>query len=159
MRGEKGNPQDPGIAAYVDHINHGLAQLPDHHNKPNEFLSRGMDKQYIAQQWSDARVSGEWHDYTVQSTTTGSFVPGDAKLRILGETPGMKDIGAYSFWPGEGEVLAPPGTTFTIITVASQGNVAYVHVKGTPQPALPPGIYDGKPPGEEWRPKPPVTPL
>ncbi|NUP08352.1 MAG: hypothetical protein HOW73_20065 [Polyangiaceae bacterium] len=118
LRKEKGNPSDPGLAAYAKYATDAMEKLPDYQapaGKENKLYRAIFTEPYPG--WGAATfVQGQkYSDYAFASTATEG-VPGTWQLTIDG-TKNAKDVGPYSAWPGEKEVLTMPGTEYFIQNV------------------------------------------
>lgn len=109
----RGTISDPGLQAYVDHINDALAKLPDYQGDVRRATGNGS--------YTDAWQPGaDWTSGAFLSTTKiepGSVpATGDWVMTIEGENRG-KDVSMFSAWPAESEVLIPGGSTMEVVSV------------------------------------------
>ncbi|MFO0615113.1 MAG: ADP-ribosyltransferase [Polyangiaceae bacterium] len=110
----RGN-SDASLEVYIDTIKRGLAKLPDYTGSTT--VERGVGDGA----WTkDAFVKGkDFKDGAFTSTATPGKAPmADWKVVILGQSGG-KDVGIFSAWPAEAEVLYPPGTEYVIEDVSA----------------------------------------
>ncbi len=118
LRTGQGNIADPGLKAYVEHIRNAMLRLPPYEpaNGAPAVLHRALDKgPYDG--WGDAQfVPGNiYSDHAFASASTGDN-GGFWHLTING-TQGTRDVGAYSAWPAEKEVLTLPGTKYHVTSM------------------------------------------
>jgi hypothetical protein len=122
MRSSGGKPTDPGLAAYAQHTANAMKKLPDYQPPPGQEakLFRAIFTEPKPGWGAQTFVQGsKYSDHGFGSTATVSGAQGVWNLTIEG-TKNTKDVGPYSAWPGEKEVLAIPGTQYDIKQV--QGN-------------------------------------
>ena len=125
MRKDKGTPQDPGLAAYAKHVTSAMKQLPDYaaDKSAQTTLYRALfPPPANAEGWAKDAFNalkftkgGTYQDSAFASHSTSS-INGNWSLIVQG-TKNAKDVGAYSVWPKESEVLVLPGTKFDVLNV------------------------------------------
>lgn len=118
LRKEKGSISDPGLAAYAQHATSAMKKIPDYQapeGKPNKLYRAIFTEPYAG--WGAATfVQGQMYSDHAFASTATEGVPGTWQLTMDGTT-NAKDVGPYSAWPGEKEVLTLPGTQYFISQV------------------------------------------
>jgi NAD:arginine ADP-ribosyltransferase. len=109
---------NPQLQAYVGHINRGMERLDSFKPRDGQNLYRGATwasmPQFVKDQY---KAGGQLRDLAFTSTSTdqtAAFSAGDVKMTISGAV-GKGKVAPFSAFPGEGEVLFPPGTLFDVI--------------------------------------------
>jgi|GEM_PF-5951776 len=119
MRSNNGQPPDAGMAAYAKHTTNGMKKLPDYQPPPGQEakLYRAIFSEPSPNWGASTFVKGNtYSDHGFASTATALGGTGSWNLSIEG-TKNAKDVGPYSAWPGEKEVLTLPGTKYTVSDV------------------------------------------
>ena len=132
LRDAKGAPlTDPKLKAYADHINSGLAKLPDYAPAPGKdpLVYRGMMSDKLPQFVKDQiKPGGVLKDFAFVSTSvdrTAAASAGDIQLNIGGFAGKGGKLLPFSAFEGEGEVLFPPGTQFNLDKLAPYSQVRW----------------------------------
>src|SRR5262249_203941 len=127
MRNDKGSPTDSGLAAYAKHTNNAMKKLPEYKPGPAESTTLKLTIFTDTGWGQSAFVQGKtYSDHAFASTKHDDPGSGAWKLTING-TKNTRDIGPYSAWPLEKEILTLPGAKYTV------GKVVGNQVELTPQ--------------------------
>ncbi len=104
---------DPHLQAYVDAALGGMSKAPKYRGWTNRGMSiSAADLKAVKARYLPGSVVEE-HQFT--STSTARDFGGNVRYRVLSKT-GI-DVSKFSQFPGEAEVLMPPGTRFRIVSV------------------------------------------
>ncbi|WP_075884050.1 ADP-ribosyltransferase [Candidatus Protochlamydia sp. W-9] len=116
-KAKEGKIEDPGLAAYVSDALKGMLKLPDFQSEEDSVhLERSIfteppDNPLWGQQ--TFIKNNVFKDFAFVSTTPKSNVKGAWNLTYT-STKGAKDVGRYSAWPGENEILILPGIEYIV---------------------------------------------
>lgn len=114
---------DPGLKAYAQYAIDGMEKIPNLPTKDpvtdkNLVLKRALFT-VPSKEWAETtfQEGATFQDHAFMSATPVLFTQGVINIKILYEEEDLtnaKDVGPFSAFPGEKEILLMPGTEFTI---------------------------------------------
>lgn len=117
-------PLDPGVRAHIDHATSAIKKAPVYAEIHKSGLpvatERGVADPTGAPGWVQSRYTdGGTVTEAGFFSTTRNKAAGQYTMKVFGQG---HDVSAFSAWPGEKEVLFPPGTEFRIKRDAGNPN-------------------------------------